>query len=103
MIEFDRDIYKNMEEWKNGYKRNKVLFIEGSHQIRKTHVINNFVNKNFKKMIKINLMTDDKEALKSWIDRALYCKENTYGGIDGKKITIPIYLFSKFEFNAVNN
>jgi len=37
------------------------------------------------------------------IDRALYCKGNTYGGIDGKKITIPIYLFSKFDFNAVNN
>ena len=52
MIEFDRDIYKNMEEWKNGYNKNKVLFIEGSRQIGKTHVINNFVNSNFKKNYK---------------------------------------------------
>jgi AAA+ ATPase superfamily predicted ATPase len=44
MIEFDRDIYKKISEWQNGYSNNKVLFIEGSRQIGKTHVINNFVN-----------------------------------------------------------
>ena len=49
MIEFYRDIYKDIAEWKNGYNKNKVLFIEGSRQIGKTHVIDNFVNKNFKK------------------------------------------------------
>jgi len=32
----------------NGYDKNKVLFIEGARQIGKTHVINNFVDKNFK-------------------------------------------------------
>ena len=53
MIEFDRDIYKKISEWQNGYSKNKVLFIEGARQIGKTHVINNFVNNNFKKIIKI--------------------------------------------------
>lgn len=32
------------------------------------------------------------------IDKALYCKGNTYGGIDGDRITIPIYLFPRFNF-----
>lgn len=39
------------------------------------------------------------EALsKGLIDKILYLKGDTYGGIEGDKITIPIYLFERFDF-----
>ncbi|WP_297421509.1 AAA family ATPase [Clostridium sp.] len=30
------------------------------------------------------------------INKAIYCKGDTYGGIDGKIVTVPIYLFPRF-------
>ena len=94
MIEFYRDIYKDIAEWKNGYNKNKVLFIEGSRQIGKTHVINNFVNKNFKKIIKINLMTDDKEAL-NLID-AQIMEERISGKLNREEVNFNHELFKRF-------
>ena len=94
MIEFYRDIYKNMEEWKNGYNKNKVLFIEGSRQIGKTHVINNFVNSNFKKIIKINLMTNDKEAL-NLID-AQIMEERLSGKLNREEVNFNHELLKRF-------
>lgn len=94
MIEFDRDIYKKISEWKNGYNKNKVLFIEGSRQIGKTHVINNFVNNNFKKIIKINLMTDDKEAL-NLID-AQIMEERLSGKLNREEVNFNHELFKRF-------
>ncbi|MEI3336122.1 MAG: AAA family ATPase [Clostridium sp.] len=35
---------------------------------------------------------------KGKIDKILYLKGDTYGGVDGNKITIPIYLFERFNF-----
>ena len=94
MIEFDRDIYKKISEWKNGYNKNKVLFIEGARQIGKTHVINNFVNNNFKKIIKINLMTDDKEVL-NLID-AQIMEERLSGKINREEVNFNHELFKRF-------
>lgn len=94
MIEFDRDIYKNISEWKDGYNKNKVLFIEGARQIGKTHVINNFVNNNFKQIIKINLMTDDKEAL-NLID-AKIMEERLSGKLNREEVNFNHELFKRF-------
>lgn len=94
MIEFDRDIYKKISEWKNGYNKNKVLFIEGSRQIGKTHVINNFVNNNFKKIIKINLMTDDKEVLN--LINAQIMEERLSGKLNREEVNFNHELFKRF-------
>lgn len=37
------------------------------------------------------------------INKAIYCKGATYGGIDGKIITIPIYLFPRYMREVLNN
>lgn len=43
--------------------------------------------------------TSVKEAYKrNKIDKILYLKGNTYGGVEGDIITIPIYLFERFNF-----
>lgn len=94
MIEFDRDIYKKISEWKNEYNKNKVLFIEGARQIGKTHVIDNFVNNNFKKIIKINLMTEDKELL-NLID-AQIIKERLKGKLKREEVNFNHELFKRF-------
>ncbi|OOM68763.1 AAA family ATPase [Clostridium sp. BL-8] len=94
MIEFDRDIYKKIAEWKDGYNKNKVLFIEGARQIGKTHVISNFVSKNFKKIIKINLMTEDKEAL-NLID-AQIMEERLSGKLNREEVNFNHELFKRF-------
>lgn len=94
MIEFDRDIYKKIAEWKNGYNKNKVLFIEGARQIGKTHVINNFVNSNFKKIIKINLMTSDKEVLNLLDERIM--EERLSGKLNREEINFNHELFKRF-------
>lgn len=94
MIEFDRDIYKKIAEWKDGYNKNKVLFIEGARQIGKTHVISNFVSKNFKKIIKINLMTEDKEAL-NLID-AQIMGERLSGKLNREEVNFNHELFKRF-------
>lgn len=94
MIEFYRDIYKKITEWKNGYNKNKVLFIEGARQIGKTHVINNFVNNNFEKVIKINLMTNDKEVL-NLID-AQIMEERLSGKLNREKVNFNHELFKRF-------
>lgn len=36
------------------------------------------------------------------INKAIYCKGDTYGGIDGKIVTIPIYLFPRFLKEMLN-
>lgn len=36
------------------------------------------------------------------INKAIYCKGNTYGGIDNKIVTIPIYLFPRFLKEILN-
>jgi predicted AAA+ superfamily ATPase len=36
---------------------------------------------------------------KGIVDKVLFAKGNTYGGRNGNKITIPIYLFSRYDFN----
>lgn len=36
------------------------------------------------------------------INKLIYCKGNTYGGTDGKIITIPIYLFPRFIREVLN-
>lgn len=97
MIEFYRDIYKNMEEWKNGYNKNKVLFIEGSRQIGKTHVINNFVNKHFKDSIRINLMNEDKDDLNIIIKQI--SEERISGKLDRNKVNSNHELFRRFSVN----
>ncbi|WP_297427211.1 AAA family ATPase [Clostridium sp.] len=94
MIEFDRDIYKKISEWKNGYNKNKVLFIEGARQIGKTHVIDNFVKNNFTKIIKINLMTDDKDVLKL-IDEQII-NERLSGKLNRDEVNFNHELFKRF-------
>ena len=94
MIEFDRDIYKKILEWKNGYNKNKVLFIEGSRQIGKTHVIDNFVKNNFKKIIKINLMTDDNDVLRL-IDEQIM-NERLSGKLNREEVNFNHELFKRF-------
>jgi len=37
------------------------------------------------------------------INKAIYCKGNTYGGIDRNIITIPIYLFPRFMREVLDN
>lgn len=94
MIEFERDIYSKMDEWLHGYNKNKVLFIEGARQIGKTHVINNFVDKNFEKIIKINLMTNDKEVL-NLIDEEII-KERVSGKLDSQITNFNYELLKRF-------
>lgn len=42
----------------------------------------------------------EKAYKKGLIDKILYLKGDTYGGVDGNKLTIPIYLFERFEFKV---
>lgn len=44
-----------------------------------------------------------KELNDGKINKAIYCKGNTYGGIKEKTITIPIYLFPRFIKEVLNN
>ncbi len=97
MIEFERDIYNKMYEWINGYDKNKVLFIEGARQIGKTHVINNFVDKNFKDSIRINLMTEDKDDLNKIINQI--SDERINGKLDRNKVNSNHELFKRFSAN----
>ncbi len=97
MIEFERDIYKKMDEWLHGYNKNKVLFIEGARQIGKTHVINNFVDKNFKDSIRINLMTEDKEDLIRINNQIM--DERVSGKLDRNKVNSNHELFKRFSNN----
>jgi predicted AAA+ superfamily ATPase len=34
------------------------------------------------------------------VNKVLFAKGNTYGGVDGDKITIPVSLFSRYDFNS---
>lgn len=101
LIEFERDIYLDMDKWLNGYNKDKVLFIEGARQIGKTHVINNFVDRNFGKVVKINLMTKDKEDLEK-IDSILQ-KERLSGKLDRNIINSNHELFKRFSKEFENN
>lgn len=81
----------------NGYDKNKVLFIEGARQIGKTHVINNFVDKNFKDSIRINLMTEDKDDLNKIINQI--SDERINGKLDRNKVNSNHELFKRFSAN----
>ncbi|MDR2024618.1 MAG: AAA family ATPase [Hungatella sp.] len=53
-MEFKRDIYNRLLEWKNDYT-GKVLEVSGARQVGKTYVLKKFANENFKHAIYINM------------------------------------------------
>jgi len=64
---FDRDIEKNLIEWKtNAYR--KPLILRGARQVGKTSVIRKFGLENFEQVIEINLEKRDQRQL---FDRAI--------------------------------
>ena len=84
MINLKRSVYENFKNWKYN-NSNRALFVKGARQVGRTYIVNKFAKDNYKQ-----------------INYALYVKWDNYGGINDKGtiITIPIFSFPRFKFDA---
>lgn len=70
---FERDIYKNMLEWKKERETGftpKALEVRGARQVGKTVILNKFAKENYKKVIIIHLgLEKDLRKVRDWEKR----------------------------------
>jgi predicted AAA+ superfamily ATPase len=76
------------------YGNGEIDFILNSEQSASIYAIEVKSGKNKSK-------TADVLLNKGIINKVLFARGNTYGGVDGNKITIPVYLFGRYDFNEV--
>lgn len=75
-MDFKRDIYKRLLEWKNDYT-GKVLEVSGARQVGKTYILKKFANENFKHAIYINMAELTGERFIMCLDEAEYWQPGT--------------------------
>lgn len=89
-LEFKRDIYESMLEWKESNKVKKTaLEIQGARQVGKTFIIQKFAEENYKYAIYINLFSQDTR------DKIEYIQGKSMNILEILKIFEPEFIDNK--------
>ena len=60
MVNFRRKAYSQMLDWKNNLADKYALLIEGARRVGKTHLVSEFVNREYESFIFIDFSHKDK-------------------------------------------
>ena len=75
-MEFKRDIYKKLLEWKEDHT-GRVLEVSGARQVGKTYILKKFIQENFSSSIYINMAELTGERFLKCLEQAEYWKPGT--------------------------
>lgn len=104
-MELKRDIYVDLLAWKEA-GNHRVLELRGARQVGKTFILDKFARENYKtygievKAGKSEGRTAAQLLADQKVEAVYFLKDDTYGGIAERTITVPIYLVSRVEFDA---